>query len=123
MATSKAIDRLFVPLAGEPYSWFDSGAKLWELRRYGGQYTERNVYPGRRVELRRGYSDQSRALWGTVDRVEKTPSIDEFFNRVPFHEVIPNAETRSEAISFVREILGIDNATPMLGFKVNIDRW
>ena len=49
------VPRVFIPLSTAPYNWFESGIKMWELRRYGRQYTERNIEKNKIVELRCGY--------------------------------------------------------------------
>lgn len=56
------MDRLFVPLNKEPFEDFKSKGKTYELRSYGRNFTEKFVYKGRDVELRKGYSGES--LWG-----------------------------------------------------------
>lgn len=113
-------DRLFVPLASKPYQWFKSGQKQWELRRYGRQYTEKHVRPQRQVELRLGYSDPNQALWGTIIKVETAESLEDFFDRVPFKQVIPNAQNLDEAIATIEKILGLssDCSSRVLGFEV-----
>ena len=101
-------DRVFVPLAKGPFRWFASGHKRWELRRRGRQYTQKHLIPGRRVELRRGYSDKNAALWGRITDVCEADSLSQFFDVVDFREVIPEATTRAEAIKTAGEILGED---------------
>lgn len=34
-------NRLFLPLNSDPYDWFISGNKTWELRKRKGNYTEK----------------------------------------------------------------------------------
>lgn len=116
-------DRLFVPLAAEPFGWFESGKKQWELRRLGRQYTLDHVRTGRPVELRRGYSDPAKALWGHVVDVRSAPSIAAFFDEVPWREVLPESGDRAEAIAAARRILGVDegDAVPVLGFRIALD--
>jgi len=115
-------DRLFVPLATAPFEWFQSGHKRWELRRYGRQYTEKHVRPGRSVELRRGYSDATNALWGTVVRTVKAESLQQLFQQVPFDSVIPPAHNQAEAISMCASILRISESEPvnLLAFEVTL---
>jgi len=117
LSPDRVEDRLFVPLAEEPFNWFCSGQKKWELRRFGRQYTLKHVRVGRRVELRRGYRGPD-ALWGKILDVVQANSMDEFFNRVPFEEVIPVATSREHAIKIATDILGVDLKTPLLGFAV-----
>lgn len=108
-----------MPLAGEPFRWFQCGQKRWELRRYGRQYTERHVIAGRSVELRHGYSSDV-SLWGRIDRVITADSVKKFFELVPFREVIPLADSVEEAIAIANRILGTDGQGPVLGFKVKL---
>ena len=92
MMTEVSKGRLFVPLSSEPYSWFLSGEKRWELRRYGRQYTVAHVREGRQVELRLGYRSQQQSLWGHIVRTVEANSLDSFFKEVPFRLVIPIAK-------------------------------
>jgi ASC-1-like (ASCH) protein len=114
-------NRLFVPLSAEPYQWFSSGQKHWELRRYGRQYTERHVWPHRTVELRHGYSDPNRSLWGTIVAVQRAENLKDFFDQVPYTQVIPSANSLKEAIITAKKILGLssEQSGPVLGFEVS----
>lgn len=118
-ARADAPDRLFVPLSSQPYDWFASGEKRWELRRYGRQYTERHVYPGRLVELRRGYSGDS--LWGRIAAVERASGFAALFAAVPFAAVIPIASSLSDATERAAAILGVgaDEAAALIAFAVD----
>jgi hypothetical protein len=115
---SCVIDRLFVPLAHQPFRWFQSGEKKWELRRFGRQYTPKYVRVGRRVELRKGYRGPD-ALWGKILDVIQAKNVDDFFNKVPFKDVIPVADTREDAVKIAIHILNVDSDTPLLGFAVD----
>jgi ASC-1-like (ASCH) protein len=110
-------DRLFVPLADQPFAWFRSGKKKWELRRLGRQYTQRHVRVGRRVELRRGYRGPD-VLWGEILAVIEANGIEDFFEKVDFKDVVPVADSREDAVRIATEILRIDSTTPLLGFAV-----
>lgn len=116
-------DRLFVPLSTEPYRWFNNGQKRWELRKYRGQYTEKHVRPNRKVELRRGYSNPNQALWGTIISVHLAEGLEEFFDRVPYEQVIPIADNLEEAIAISQKILQITpgQSVPVIGFEVSLD--
>lgn len=116
--------RLFVPLSNGPYSWFQSGMKKWELRKYGRQYTEKHVYVGRAVELRRGYSNPMDALWGEIEMVEFSNNLISFFDVIDFALVIPTATSKQEALSLAASILNIqvDQPRKLIGFKVKIRR-
>ena len=113
--------RLFVPLAGQPYAWFASGKKTWELRAKRGQFTEKHITLGRRVELRRGYSTPD-SLWGTVADAVVAPTIRAFFEQVPFREVLPEAKDLDHAVAQACSILGKPANTPVIGFKVCLDQ-
>jgi hypothetical protein len=110
-------DRLFVPLADQPFAWFRSGRKKWELRRFGRQYTPKHVRIGRRVELRRGYKGPD-VLWGEILDVVEANGVDDFFSKVYFKDVIPVADTREQAVEIVTAILKVDSMTHLLGFAV-----
>jgi hypothetical protein len=115
-------DRLFVALATDPYLWFKSGRKRWELRKNEGQFTEKFVRPGRKVELRLGYRHPERALWGRILNVVQAKSIEEFFDEVPYEDVIPTARDQIDAILTAKTILRLDSNKPksVLGFKVDL---
>jgi ASC-1-like (ASCH) protein len=117
-------DRLFVPLAAEPFRWFCSGKKLWELRKLGRQYTHAHVRLGRDVELRRGYSDPHAALRGEIVDVREAPSVKAFFEAVPWEIVLPESVSIESAIAETIRILNIDDPerTAVLGFRVAISR-
>lgn len=116
-------DRLFVPLSAEPYEWFINGQKRWELRKYGRQYTEKHVWLNRRVELRYGYSNPNRSLWGTILAVHFADNLQEFFDQVFYKQVIPVANNLEEAIAISEGILRLpsDQSVPLLGFEVSLD--
>jgi len=116
-------DRVFVPLSAEPYSWFESGKKTWELRKAQRQFTETHLRTGRYVELRRGYSDARTALWGQISDVIRARSVEEFFLTVPHSAVIPAARSVQEAIQIAKEILNLGSQSNMdvIGFEVDLD--
>ena len=109
-----------MPLATDPFLWFCSGRKKWELRKRGRQYTTDHVRPGRDVELRRGYTDGETALWGEIIDVLEADSIEAFFRTVSWASVLPESGSLSEAIGDARRILNIPDgeSVPVLGFKV-----
>jgi ASC-1-like (ASCH) protein len=111
------LDRLFVPLATDPFNWFVVGKKKWELRRRGRQYTRHHVRVGRSVEFRRGYRGRE-VLWGEIVAVIEADNIEEFFRKVPFREVIPTASSVEEAIAISSGILKVEANTPLLGFAI-----
>lgn len=74
---------------------------------------------GREVELRRGYSTKD-SIWGEVNTVVVAESIAEFFKKVPFSEVIPIAESLSDAVEIAQQIIGHDDQK-VIGFRVDIN--
>ena len=117
------VDRLFVPLSTEPHQWFESGRKNWELRKLARQFTEKHVRIGRLVELRRGYSDPSSSIWGTIDEVVVAQNLNEFFSRVNWENVLPESDSLEAAIQDALAILGLSSAddTPVIGFEIDTD--
>ena len=97
------MDRLFVPLNTGPFEDFQHNGKTYELRGYGRQYTEKHVYAGRKVELRKGYSGQS--LWGMIGNVE-SGGLEQVLRKVGFKKIVPNAKSKAEAVKEICEILG-----------------
>lgn len=115
------IPRLFVPLNSEPYTWFSTGKKNIELRRYGRQYTEKHVYLGRIVELRKGYGKSAPPLWGVIKRVAIYQSLEDTIKRENFHNIIPVASDSEDAFSKMSQILNInDNYSPLIAFEIKI---
>jgi len=109
-------DRLFVPLSRRPFEAFKSGDKQWELRRWGKQWTERNVRVARAVELRLGYSS-GKSLWGSISQVELAARFEALVDRIDFHQIVPYASSRTEARALAQATLGsLDCA--LIAFRV-----
>lgn len=106
-------DRLFVPLYTEPYRAFESGAKDVELRGLGPRFNRETVYPGRPVELRRGYSTGD-SLWGLVGEVR----VFEALEAVPreYRERIKPGAGREAFVESATELLG--NYDRLIAFEV-----
>jgi hypothetical protein len=117
--------RLFVPVAQEPYEWFLSGRKHWELRRQRGVFSSRNVAVGRRVEVRLGYGLSARTppIWGTVTAVTTDTTIDSIFERIPFAELIPSATDSITGALRAANILGIEPSQEgsFIAFRIDFD--
>jgi hypothetical protein len=115
-------DRLFVPLSSEPYRWFQSGKKRWELRKDARQFSVEHVRPGRSVELRRGYRDAGSAIWGEIVDVVHAPGLNDFFSHVDWRNVLPECRDREDAIETARQILNIQEGAqvPVVGFKIAV---
>lgn len=111
-----------MPLASEPYRWFQSGRKHWELRKNARQFTERHVRPGRSVELRLGYRDSQSAIWGEIVEVVSAPSLRVFFQQVDWRTVLPECLNMQNAIETAQRILNLPEGTsvPVVGFKINV---
>lgn len=110
-------DRLFVPLSNEPFDDFAKFGKQVEIRKCARNFTERTVFPGRRVELRRGYSGKD-ALWGNItDTV--VGALEDIFQKFDLKMVEPRAENVRQAISENLELLG--PAPQYIGFSVDLD--
>ncbi len=97
------MDRLFVPLKTGPFEWFESGEKRFELRRYGRRWTDKHVYPGREVELRKGYSGKS--IWGSIGKVI-VGDLDKIFFEVDFKLINPTVPTVEDIIKRTLDLLG-----------------
>ena len=96
-------DRLFVPLNSGPFDDFSFNGKTFEIRGYGRQYTEKHVYPGRDVELRKGYSGES--LKGKIGQIE-IGSLSQILKKIDYKLVIPLASSELSAFKKIKEILG-----------------
>jgi hypothetical protein len=112
--------RLFVPLNTEPFDWFARGEKRWELRKLGRQYSPKHLMIGRVVELRRGYAHKESALWGTIEAVMPADTVDDFFNKVRFEEVIPKAPNKEAATAYARSMLNVKPGERVVGFRVRL---
>lgn len=97
------MDRLFVPLNTGPFEDFKHNGKTFELRSYGRQYTEKHVYTGRRVEVRKGYSGES--LWGVIGKVE-IGGLEEILTKINYKKITPQAKTAEEAKNSINKVLG-----------------
>lgn len=99
------MNRLLVPLASEPFDWFASHRKRWELRRACGAYRPDRLACGRAVELRLGYSTPNK-LDASIGGVVTADTISDVLDRVPWALVIPSATSREEAVDRATSILG-----------------
>lgn len=97
------MDRLFVPLNKEPFEDFNSKGKTYELRSYGRNFTEKFVYEGRDVELRKGYSGE--ILWGKIGKVQ-IGTLEEILSKVYFKKITPEADSEEKAKKQMLDILG-----------------
>ena len=109
-------DRLFVPLTSEAFGWWLYHGKRRELRVYGKRWNRANVYPGRRVELRKGYSDAS--LWGWVGRVTVCAFEHLTGNGVAMEEIAPSGTPWIH----IRDLIGgCSWKEHVIAFEVDLD--
>lgn len=97
-------DRLFVPLNTEPYRSFQRGEKDIELRGENSRFNHDTVFPGRQVELRRGYST-SDSLWGTIGQVWVEPDLDTIIEKIDHRRIKPHS-TPEEFIASASKMVG-----------------
>jgi hypothetical protein len=95
--------RLFIPLTSEAFYWFRDHRKTFELRAYGRTWTEKNIYEGREVELRRGYSTGDK-INGKVGAII-IGSLSHVFEEVNFKKIVPVAGSERDAVEMADEIL------------------
>lgn len=111
-------DRLFVPLKTEWYRAFESGEKDVELRGYGDRFNMETVRPGRRVELRRGYSTDD-SLWGTIEHVSHVEHLVNIPHLMDHTRIAPGT-TPDEFVTQAHDLL--DGYTTYVAFAVRLDR-
>ncbi len=114
--------RLFVPLSKEPFYWFMSGKKKWELRKNERQYTNKHVYKGRSVEFRMGYSSDEKYM-ANIKEVLECNSLEEVFDKVNFKRIIPTAKNKNDAILTAKKILNPSEENNFIVFRVEQDTW
>lgn len=101
--TDNNIDRLFVPLETEHYLNFENGLKDTELRGYSDRFNMRTVVPGRKVELRRGYSTPD-SLYGRIGHVRVFEHISNISEKMDHTRILPGS-TREEFEVSAKELL------------------
>lgn len=111
------MNRLFVPLNGEHYENFASGEKDTELRGYSDQYNMKTVYPGRTVELRRGYSTGD-SLWGVIAHVNHFEHLSNIPEEMDHRRILPDS-TKEEFLDSASRLL--NGYSTYIAFKVRIN--
>jgi hypothetical protein len=111
---------LVVALTDEAFAWFRAGEKSWEVRRRGRQFNENDVATGRAVALRRGFRADG-GMTGRIERVVQAASVEAFLDTVPYHEVVPVAESRDEAVAIAKRLLGPGAPSAVIGFRIEIE--
>lgn len=102
-------DRLFVPLASEPFWRFAWAGKSVEVRQARGRWNRRNVREGRPVMLRRGYSTGDE-IEGNVGRVAEAPTFD----------ALPEWARVGAKVSPDQAVAWFDAGAPVLAFEVRV---
>ena len=97
------VNRLFVPLSTEPFLDFKERGKQYEVRSCERGFSEKFVYSGRKVELRKGYSGES--LWGVIGEVV-TGSLEDIFDKVDYRLIEPGFDSIEDSISDIEVMLG-----------------
>ena len=106
--------RLFVPLSKDAFYDFRDRGKAVEIRKYGRNFTEKTVFPGRAVELRLGYSGNE-SIWGVIGQVV-IGSMELIFEEFELHRVEPRFTSVDEAIKDNIDLLG--SAEKEIAFEI-----
>jgi hypothetical protein len=106
-----------IALPPETFRWFAEGGRRWEVRRYGRDFIERFVYPGRAVELRRGHRPDD-ALTGRIASVVVAEDLAALFAQISYREVIPDAASAEEAVEIARRLLGPGGRTGIIAMEI-----
>lgn len=117
MTHAQVSNRLFVPLDGGAFTWFESRDKRFELQRHRRQFTERQVHTGKPVELRYGYSGKS--LHGEVGAVIVGDDLRTLLDQVGYKKVVPPASSLEEAVTMAEKFVG--SLGPFIMFEVELD--
>ncbi len=96
---------LFVPLKGIHYDAFANGKKTFELRRYGRQWTEKNIYFGRNVTISYGYGKQCR-LHGFIDGPFVFDNVELAFKKHHWSRILPFAGSLEKALDQAYKFVG-----------------
>ena len=97
-------ERLFVPLATEPFIDFRDRGKEVEVRKNGHQYTIKTIIDGRLVELRLGYSGKE-SIWGNIGQIV-VGSWEDIFEIFELMRVEPRFTTTKDAIKDNEALFG-----------------
>jgi hypothetical protein len=83
-----------------------------------GQYNLKNIYIGKKVELRRGYNTTDK-IWGVIEDVKVFDNIDELFSKINFNLIIPDEDDEARAKKMLMDF--VDPHTKLIAFKVQKD--
>jgi ribosomal protein S30 len=96
-------DRLFVPLCTEYYTDFKNNRQKYELRVCKGNFAEKFVYTGRKVELRKGYSGEN--IFGEIGKVI-IGSLKDVLNQIDYKNISPRAKNSIEFVEEIKRLIG-----------------
>lgn len=109
------VNRLFVPLNSEAFSWFKQG-KTWEVRKMKGQYNLKNIKVGRKVELRRGYNSKD-SIWGFITEVRVFENAKELMKLIDYKKILPTAKSFQEAEFLLENFVSTNDK--IIAFRIN----
>ncbi len=115
----KTMKRLFIPLYSDPFKWFETGEKEWELRKRSKRFNPNNFAIGSYVELRRGYVAKNGVCWGRIVDYKEFSSIRDVFLSIPYQKII-NADNLEQATNYVCSILNtsLDSQEDLIAIKI-----
>jgi|SRR3989338_6354171 len=108
-------DYLHVVLAYKPFDEFEGGRKTFEIRKCRGNFSENKVYEGRRVQLRRGYTQTT--ISGRIGRVV-TGNLEEIFEQVNHKLIVPISLSPEHSKAIISTYLKIENGEKYIAFEV-----
>lgn len=106
--------KLFVPLNSDAFYWFKDKGKQFELRAYKGQWTEKNVFKGKPVELRRGYNTADK-IKGVVGKVV-IGNLNHILSIINYKKIIPVVNSKKEATAIIGKLL--KNSRKFTAFEI-----
>ena len=111
--------RLFIPLCTDPFNWFESGEKEWELRKKSKQFNPDSIEIGSYVELRRGYVAKNGVSWGRVIDCKTFSSLKDVFASIPYQRIV-RADNEEKAVDYVCTLLEImpDTQVELVAIKI-----
>lgn len=111
------IDRLFVPLKKDPFEWFQSGKKKWELRGISNNFNPKTVIAGRCVELRKGYNGPG--ICGKIIEIKILDELKEIPRQINYKEIIPKAKSEKEFFDMCTKYVSKYNHLIVFKIKLN----
>ncbi len=115
--SSKMKDRLFIPLTTESFLDFKLYGKQYEIRACQGSFSEKFVFPGRPVELRKGYSGES--LNGVIGEIVKGSHLEQILSLIDYRLAEPRANSVDDAVRQNKKMLG--EKPKYIAFQVLLD--